>query len=664
MSQMEIVARLREGRGLPYAIEVEPAEVQQAVSDGVRNGHLKAEPSGMVQVSPERAATLQNVADESQALDERIRQKWGNELRERHGHITDTVLDEAWQGLAATISRVVTVLCRDGGTANSEHLPPEFAEGHPLHAIAEVEFPRFLVSEDVDYKAYLRRFLAHALYAYRTTVSREASDALRARMQGRALYLDTNVLLPALGLTGDEDFERGVRGILNLARGAGLKLLVTNRTVDEYEGALQSLRHRTVGNSVPESVWRRLTQSLDRAFLRESSTDFTTMAEFQARYADLRAVLFRQDINVCGIVEEAVSARESEAVRTEEFFQDARRAIQSSSDKEAMPLDHDAFHFALVAYRRRRDTWRDANGWFLTLDRGLARATRRMGWSVPLSMSPDEWVLAFRSILPRVDDFEDFVAAVVTRQIFPSFYIDQDRINLFAKLARGGAARAPNEVLSRLAETLPAQSIPRLSGDGNEIDSQELVTAIESMAERFQEQSKAVAAYGARQADERSSKLEADLAERNTAVAEAQKRAERAERVAKRAELKLQLRTLDDKIRYGKDSCQKHKQSIENIDRSGRAWTGGAVAIAALASGFAVYRRVPELDFWQALGVLGVLVPLVSLVWATVWFIIRWLNSGRRRRCEAELDSAAEDVRALRAERDAVAGALTEVPES
>ena len=649
LSIAEFHRRLNHGVDLPFAIAVEEAEIRQAVAEGERRGHFVKAGPDLFQLAEERRDTLRNSARASEALVERVRAKWWSELRDRHGDLPDAVLQEAWDALEAFVANVVRDLCRNGNRAEESSDTGLPSADHPLRMLAEIEFPRFLTSEDPDYGEFFRQFLAHALYAYRTSVSREAADALRENLSGRVLYLDTNVLLPALGLTGDDQFEAGVVGILKLARAAGLRLHVTSRTIEEFETALDGLKRRALSNTVPDYVWRRQSPSLDRAMHRASSQSYMSVNEFVGKYADLRWVLGQPDLNRCDIREEGVNSDEMSAINADDAYEHAIAAIRSTSTKEQKRLEHDAFHLALVARRRSRDVWREARGWFLTLDRSLISANRRMGRRVPLAMSLDEWVLTFRQVLPRVDDFEGFVAAIVTRQVFPGFYLDQDRVNLFGRIATSGANRAANEVLARLADSLPSHHIPAGEGGPETDAAQALVEALEEMDERFKADRERVTAYAVRQAKAEVASVKSAMTSASSAESAARQRAIRAEEDLAAFKHRFRLHEIDDELDDIDGDVRVHERVLDEGEHRRSVPAVGAVTLLALLSFFALPQVWPGLTMLNAFFIVIGIAPLIAGV-AVYQVRRRWAPIKRKH--EVALAAASQRSQDLRAERE------------
>ena len=683
----EVQTDLCKGINLPYAIQVEKAELQAAFQDAVGNGKFVEGPIDHFQVSQVRRDVLQAVQKESEYLDERIRQRWFAEVQKDYPELAPPVLEELWEGLGKFITIVVRDLRQRAESLEDKgwnYAREIFSEGHPLLAVAEVAYPAFLTSDDSDYQQLFRRYLAHALFAFRTSVSEVAAKELRGNLRGRALYLDTNVLFPAIGLTGDPTFEEGIRGILQLARDAGLKLLVTNRTFEEYEAVLGSLRRRAYSDTAPLYILRRQRHGLDKAFLIQRSKSFLTIEEFFERYRDLRVVLDDAEINTSGIQEERLQETERCTLKEHPVTHLATEVMRSfdKPNKNPKAIEHDAFHLALVASRRQRDTWRETRGWFLTLDNSLARVEQRLSRQTPLSMTVDVWVLTFRQVLPRVESFEAFFAAIVTRQLFPSFYIDREAIYSFTQLAKSDATRKPEEVLGRLARTLPSEQLES-SLVGQE-DTQALVAALEEMDERQRKMYESVQEYSGgryqerltakdeqlRELDEKQKGTEAEL----EVIKQGKSKAER--RVEQEATEKSVLQKENSVLRLKNDrgslegeisQCQvlisTNKANLKGLDRV-------ATACAFTFTGIILAAAVAYLFFGR--GVLafaesniGWLITLSLATASGVFALSRWIAVGRQARSREDLEhkccNAEEHLRKLRHQLDQVQSQLTQL---
>lgn len=599
--------RLAKGVDLPYAIAVEVAELQQVVASAcTRGSFVSVRTTHEIEyaLSPARRATLEEVARQRRSLEVRVRAQWFKELQQSYPELTELLLEELWDGLSRFIPFVVRDLRNRFSEANSQRsdfASFTFPSNEALRKVAEVAFPRFLVSENDDYRAYFTHYLAHALYAFRTAVSREAAEALKGNLAGRVLYLDTNVLLPALGLTGDPSHEEGVRGILQLARKAGLKILVTERTVEEYAAAFRLFRERAHADSAPDYVVRRQTPSIDRAYFIQRSSDFRSVHEFYARFNDVRVLLLDALANPVRIAEEGLSDTERAQVEGSALYTDAFDRLSAITDKPHLAARHDAFHLALVAYRRKRDTWRDTNGWFLTQDRALASVEKGLGWSTPLSMTLDTWVLTFRPLLPRVKDFEEFFAAVVTRQIFPSFYLSPDAVHLFASLATSDTNWGAQEVLARFVSVLPSPALTFQPTLGLE-NTSELVKALEEMNRQVDSRHRALQSYSTEKQKEDKASSEKERAALEEAV----------------RELRGEVSALSQQAQLDKAQLEKSakiyslKQRVSDMEAQKRAHNRNSHVIASLICGLLVF----------ALVVVAVLRP--TMVAATLTFLQAW----------------------------------------
>lgn len=484
----DVLQAMRRGEDLPYAIDIETQEMAQIVELGIREDRLRSEQENCIALTMSQKQRLEEAAQAAKRREQVAENLWYSELTEVYPELTKAVVAELWEGLwrfSALLSRRYAQRLRSLDSNGAEEIVTEiFPKDHPLYSVAVTEYPKFVLSDDADKRWVLARQLSHVLYTFRTSVSESAAAELRGSLSGRALYLDTNVLLPALGLTGDSSYEVGITQVLALAQAAGFKLMYTAETRTEFAATMRKFLVEFGGGAgtdiAPNYVIQRQQPSLARAFFRSRSTDYLSIQEFYERYHDLDA-LARAHSNLTIELEHLYDAHD-ERIRNSSMFERALVALRNvdRGNYGEPVLNHDAYHFALIDYARDSiHTYTMAKSWFLTLDTSLLRVDASLGFDVPIAMTLDTWVLTFRQFLPRVNDFEDFMTSVLSRALLPGFYIDTQVALRFQEMIASDTHRSANEVIGRIVRTSTASKLARTIETS---DISELAAAIETLA--------------------------------------------------------------------------------------------------------------------------------------------------------------------------------------
>jgi hypothetical protein len=118
-------------------------------------------------------------------------------------------------------------------------------------------------------------------------------------------------------------------------------------------------------------------------------------------------------------------------------------------DRELDALNHDAGIISFIVWTRSGRTHvRYAKCWMVTQDKKLPRLNNVLSPRLPVVLNIDAWLAIFRKLIPRVHDFDQFFASIVTRQIIPSFYVDGNIVLKFSRLSN--ATRDANLVLNHV----------------------------------------------------------------------------------------------------------------------------------------------------------------------------------------------------------------------
>lgn len=504
-TDIELRDNLCKGTTLYAPIEVELEELRKVLARGGQKGHL-IEDGGSWRLSEERDLTLRGGEQRAREVEAAVRADWLEELGGKYPDISFGEINyEVWGYLEDFIAVVLrrygqqlasAAYENNGGAgrldvAVEEVIDPE----HPLYGVLKVELPGFVVTSIAKRQKYLGHLLSHALYAYRTSTSREAAESLAAVVRGQAIFLDTNVLFVLAGLGGEEALERSVRRFAEIARSIGFRLFYTRLTLDEYTRTLRALTRVIEESSSPPAgivvAGPRARPGIVTAYYKLKATENLAPSEFYARYKDVEARLAAMGVTLEPRADAIINA----SVRGSDIFERLESQIATPVKSDPAAIDHDAAIIGYIAHLRAgRDAVRDAKAWFVTLDRGLPRLNRAFGIDVPLILTIDLWLATFRRIIPRVEDFDDFFAGIVTRTILPAFYLDPQALLGFQSLL-ASSGRAPVEVLERIVATADATTFSQAVEEGG-FEAVERLEELLARSEAAIEQAREYAANG------------------------------------------------------------------------------------------------------------------------------------------------------------------------
>src|SRR5690606_6896501 len=130
-------------------------------------------------------------------------------------------------------------------------------------------------------------------------------------------------------------------------------------------------------------------------------------------------------------------------------------------------LEHDAYHVGLARFfYRRRPGFAGMGACFLTRHGLLTIANEAFPEvDVPLVLTLDAWVLWFRPLLPRTEDFASFFAAMVSRHLFSGFYVDVQSTPLMKALSAGESGRTGVDAIETAFRYANSKDLARLSSD-------------------------------------------------------------------------------------------------------------------------------------------------------------------------------------------------------
>lgn len=585
-----------DSKTVPYAMHIERAELDSIIARGKESGHLQEE-SGFVDLTPNCRLEIRRGQERAAIEESHARQRFTEHVLEVHQTLTGAALEALWEGLNSYAVHLMVAyvngLERPGEPVQraDEMIAKVFRPDHDLHDIAASTFPTFLRDAPAG-KKMLAQALSHVIYAVRTTVSDEAAAKLGSRLKYLRLYLDTNVLLTLLGLRGDPEQEQAVRDVLKLACGAGFSLFYTKQTREEFDHALRRFKSKfdpTGGqDSAPEYVLRRSRPSIERAYFAQRSRWMMTLDEFVEHFRDLRERL--KELPELGISQVHLSEQEEVRILESGTYAEAEKFLlaEVQGNYTQMQRQHDAFQIALVdSERSGQDSVSEVPSWLLTLHKQLIHVNRRFARDIPMILTVDAWVLYFRPLLPRVENFAEFFISLVSSNVFYGMDLSDHELELASQYLSIDVDRSANDVIRRRFGGTPIRQLERVIRESR--DTSELLDKLDSL-ERAREDR--IARYSERANELRTKELESRLQQASTQIEDA-KRVKVAATKA-HSEVERELRLLQElanrneeleKLDRAKDNCVKKEfevraniAAIANL-RKTRAWAVGAAAV-------------------------------------------------------------------------------------
>lgn len=437
--RLETPTAVQEAFQILFGVTIEDDELGDWLKHLKEKGAVERDGAAVV-VTPEAKALLTDRKQEYDALSTAAKQEWKTSLLEVEPHLTDGELDDLTDDLDTLISKIVAYHGAESAVilypeeersdelrntllAKREELPNR---GEKLNQVRRKGLAAFFAQPTEAQRGYLADRLDHGFFCTVGTLRPEAAGAIKEEFTGQRVYLDTNVLIPALGLAGSR-VNRSTRRMLELTSELGVQIAVTPQTIEEFHHSLTRAKGDIVSRGLPSrryaDVLRRAASegggvSLTEGYFESYGAQGSSPEEWFRKAAQLKPKLDELGIEVVSEAVESVFKNEGEKINDYVVLLN-RAAVFGSSRPRARddrPMEHDAFHRALVE-RLRGDGHRQfgsAQYWFLTEDKVLPRFGQlaREGEAtptIPFCISVAAWAQIARCFVPRTDDFDETI---------------------------------------------------------------------------------------------------------------------------------------------------------------------------------------------------------------------------------------------------------------
>lgn len=494
LSKDEIEAALRDRNLLGHTVEVESAELDRLLRKGQKAGLFEPSANQRYALKASTREDFRREEEEARRLEAEVRSEWFTQLRESQGIDFDGLEDEVWGLLRAYLAAVLrryseryAQLQRRGDTPplESDALVSQVVNrDHPLHDLLLTELPRFFDATSAARRKFIGRAAIQALMAFRVSVTTATSESLARVVKGQKIFLDTNAVFALLGLSGVSAVEATVQRTVELALKVGFDVRLTERTKAEYRAAMKRVRdeYRVYGNAYRSGLSNTtpIQSGIYRAYLSRYAPQGYSLEEFYAEFSDPQPHLNRYAVTV-----DAQASRDL----LDDKLKDSTVWNELAERKSGAVLEHDAFHISYVHdLRGGYDRVENAKAWFLSLEQKLLHVNKQLGLDIPVVVTPELWILMFRPILPRVEDFDEFFAGVVAATVLPSAWIDGalvDRLSALLATRAGDQGRA-GALLQALVISSTQEDLEELLKAHPELPTEAVEDYLERQEERRQ----------------------------------------------------------------------------------------------------------------------------------------------------------------------------------
>jgi len=316
-----------------------------------------------------------------------------------------------------------------------------------IDGIIRYEVPKFFLSDDPKRIAYITSLFNSSFFWHLIQVDDKCSKLLRNITAGQKLYLDNNIIYSLVGLHG-EMLCRSVNSMLKLAKELGYNLLVTTKTVEEFNNSLKwQLKELKRVPKLPRDLLRIAIKSLGEDdfvtnYWKEFLKNGISIEEFVSEKSHIEEIISVLEINITDEYRKEIEG--SEELRDEESM--LRTACGDSISERI--IEHDAFHRVLITKIRKGAKYKfnDAVAWFLTHDSKLPvydRAARKGEDFLPFCLTTEQWVQVNRPLLKRTSSQKEYEE---------SFHILVSQPFLRTMLSSESIEKASLVVLQRLAK--------------------------------------------------------------------------------------------------------------------------------------------------------------------------------------------------------------------
>lgn len=269
-----------------FGLRFTDRDIESAIGRTLDRGRLLRGPNGSIVPSPGARAEISNRVQQAQELESNVREEWLGSLRTYHD-IRDPVRDrELWECLRSYMAQAfrrhgaeTTLLLNPGGVLSvDDDRSLTFYQKEAYKAcctrvseeLASTAIRSFFTETSAARSRYIAQLLDGTFSFYAVCVDETTSTYLKTAIKPVAIFLDTNFMFGLLRLHDNPLNQVSEELVEAIQRHQfPFKLYYHERTLEEFQAALNRIRHRLLGYS-----W---TQNLSRAAIR--TRDLTTIEQ-------------------------------------------------------------------------------------------------------------------------------------------------------------------------------------------------------------------------------------------------------------------------------------------------------------------------------------------------------------------------------------------------
>ncbi len=460
LTEQQLYQSLSQGVEQGVGLKVEANEFEEALKTAVRSSWIHSPQKKHYSISSNARASFDNEKEEAQALTQLVKNQWFIELAEK-GYDFDGVTAEVWSLLLQYMSQVhrqyAYQIKSNTGSWTQAFEPGKLVanvvpHNHPIKTILEKELPAFFDAPDTLRLRFIGRAASKALLAFRLTASEQVTLRAREKLRGQVIILDTNTLICLLNLSDQKSKSELVQRVVQLARELGFRVVITEQTVKEFKSALHSVRTKKVSTTKArrkKGGSAYAPRNLRGVYYSHYAKRFTPQ-EFYSFYSNIEE--HTKDYGVQ--VDNTLSSEIAKVPPSE----DIRNIL--AQEKDGSILEHDLIHLSFIHSRRRAHaTVANAKYWFLSLNKILYYVSKKLGRDLPLALSPSDWILKFRPLIKRVDNFDEFFGSLVSAEVLSCISLERETIEKLSEVIEANAGENADYLIDTIVSTSTPQEI-------------------------------------------------------------------------------------------------------------------------------------------------------------------------------------------------------------
>ena len=473
-----------------FLLKFEREEIAESLKRLVAKGDV-TETQGVYALEIKREGSLKKLNGDTKKDERQIYHVWMSELLKRYPELIEKDQQDLIDDLKVYLYRLFLkngaecIAFVNPARGISTGQPPEqlFSllpqRSKKIADIRKIEFPRFLKDADTERRVYFASLLDGTFIYQIIQIDPETLKLVKANFRNYVLYLDTNILYSLLGLR-DLRQSSTIEKSLSLARGLGIKFVVSQKTVEEMRSSIE-FQTEALLKSPP--VRRDLAEigadiseeeSLTTAYWRAYSKTAISKEDFIERFRNLPDLLSNKQISIV-----------DDSFRPERKFLRAEKEALNRSitvKKSDNIAEHDAYHRLLIQHLRAHAT--KTNGpkkyWFFSWDNQLAiyaNKVRKQG-EISFMYLPHQLVQILRLYTQRTPDYDETFLELFSRpqiksaqNVVPNDFAEKvlAKVSSFADLPEELAVKIMLD--SAFISKLTGKSEPEISKEiQNEVD--------------------------------------------------------------------------------------------------------------------------------------------------------------------------------------------------